>query len=237
MFGYTAEEMVGKNKIRILYPDDEIDRISREIASGVREKRDSVSFETREITKTARKYGSRSIFLPRRTRWKVVGILGIGEDITELKKIEEERKNFRTRFCNREIGIHRYLGGGVAHDFNNLLMGIQGHISIAMLNAGPDSPLRGKPEGDRRIRNQGRQPDRPTVEPGERRQGTCFSENLNALILRALKDLDKDKKDVEIETDLAEDLWKVDVTETQMIQVFLNLFGKCGRSDERTRGR
>ena len=229
MFGYTAEEMVGKNKIRILYPDEEIDRISREIASGVREKRDSVSFETREITKNGEEIWVKIHLSPRvEPDGKVVGILGIGEDITELKKIEEEKEELQNQVLqSRKSESIGTLAGGVAHDFNNLLMGIQGHISIAMLNAGPDSPLRENLKEIEEFVIKGANLTDRLLNLAKGAKGPVSQKNLNALIQRALKDLDKDKKDVEIETDLAEDLWKVDVTETQMIQVFLNLFANA----------
>ena len=229
MFGYTAEEMLGKNKIRILYPDEEIDRISREIAAGVREKRDSVSFDTREITKNGEEIWVKIHLSPRvEPDGKVVGILGIGEDVTELKKIEEEKEELQNQVLqSRKSESIGTLAGGVAHDFNNLLMGIQGHISIAMLNAGPDSPLRENLKAIEEFVIKGANLTDRLLNLAKGAKGPVSPKNLNALIQRALKDLDKEKKDVEIKTVLAEDLWKVDVTETQMIQVFLNLFANA----------
>ncbi len=229
MFGYTTEEMVGKNKIRILYPDEEIDRISREIAAGVREKRDSVSFDTKEITKNGEEIWVKIHLSPRvEPDGRVVGILGIGEDVTELKKIEEEKEELQNQVLqSRKSESIGTLAGGVAHDFNNLLMGIQGHISIAMLNAGPDSPLRENLKVIEEFVIKGANLTDRLLNLAKGAKGPVSPKNLNALIQRALKDLDKGKKDVEIETDLAEDLWKVDVTETQMIQVFLNLFANA----------
>ena len=229
MFGYAAEEVVGKNKIRILYPDDEIDRISREIAAGVREKRDSVSFETREITKNGEVIWVKIHLSPRvEPDGKVVGILGIGEDITELKKIEEEKEELQNQVLqSRKSESIGTLAGGVAHDFNNLLMGIQGHISIAMLNAGTDSPLRENLKTIEEFVIKGANLTDRLLNLAKGAKGPVSRKDLNVLIQRALKDLDKGKKDVEIKTDLAEDLWRVDVTETQMIQVFLNLFANA----------
>ena len=229
MFGYTTEEMVGKNKIRILYPDEEIDRISREIAARVREKRDSVSFDTKEITKNGEEIWVKIHLSPRvEPDGRVVGILGIGEDVTELKKIEEEKEELQNQVLqSRKSESIGTLAGGVAHDFNNLLMGIQGHISIAMLNAGPDSPLRENLKAIEEFVIKGANLTDRLLNLAKGAKGPVSPKNLNALIQRALKDLDKEKKDVEIKTDLAEDLWKVDVTETQMIQVFLNLFANA----------
>ncbi|OQA76156.1 MAG: Blue-light-activated protein [bacterium ADurb.Bin243] len=52
-------------------------------------------------------------------------IVGVIRDITERKKMDEERAKMSKI---ESIGI---LAGGIAHDFNNILMGILGNISLA----------------------------------------------------------------------------------------------------------
>ena len=54
-------------------------------------------------------------------------------DITERKRIEEERRRMDARSQHAQklesLGI---LAGGIAHDFNNLLMGVLGNASLAL---------------------------------------------------------------------------------------------------------
>lgn len=55
----------------------------------------------------------------------VVGIVGVGREITEQKGLEETLER------NARIASLGTLAGGIAHDFNNLLAGIFGHIEMA----------------------------------------------------------------------------------------------------------
>ena len=64
----------------------------------------------------------------------VVGFVGVGHDITELKQAEEERIKMKKL---ESVGI---LAGGIAHDFNNLLASILGNIELAERMVEPDHP-------------------------------------------------------------------------------------------------
>jgi PAS domain S-box-containing protein len=55
---------------------------------------------------------------------RVIGILGMYEDITDYKKMEQELIKAQKL---ESVGV---LAGGIAHDFNNLLTAILGNISL-----------------------------------------------------------------------------------------------------------
>jgi PAS domain S-box-containing protein len=69
------------------------------------------------------------------------GFRGVVLDVTERLSAEEEKKKLENRLqeIQRLEGIGT-LAGGVAHDFNNLLMGIQGNVSLMLLEMAQDSP-------------------------------------------------------------------------------------------------
>jgi len=72
---------------------------------------------------------------------KPKGFIEIVEDITERRKLMEER----LRLSKLEsLGL---LAGGIAHDFNNILTAILGNISLAMLDIPPAGRLRDRLEG------------------------------------------------------------------------------------------
>jgi len=63
-------------------------------------------------------------------------LLGISEDITRFRKLEEQL------FHSQKMEAIGQLAGGVAHDFNNMLGVIIGHTELCLDGAGPDSALR-----------------------------------------------------------------------------------------------
>jgi PAS domain S-box-containing protein len=70
-------------------------------------------------------------------------MLCIGNDITELKHAEQERKELQFQLQRAQkmeaIGT---LAGGVAHDLNNILSGIVSYPELLLLDIAEDSPLR-----------------------------------------------------------------------------------------------
>jgi len=69
--------------------------------------------------------------------------LSILRDITERKRVEQERLEMARRLLHSQklesLGV---LAGGIAHDFNNLLMAIIGNLDLALLDLSPVSPSR-----------------------------------------------------------------------------------------------
>lgn len=64
-----------------------------------------------------------------------VGILGVSHDITERKRMEEERKRLDQQIQqSQKLESLGLLAGGIAHDFNNLLSGIFGFVELAKKN-------------------------------------------------------------------------------------------------------
>ena len=74
---------------------------------------------------------------------EAIGVIASGQDITELKRLDAERRALEAKVQHAQklesLGV---LAGGIAHDFNNLLVGILGNASLALMDLADDSPLR-----------------------------------------------------------------------------------------------
>jgi two-component system, cell cycle sensor histidine kinase and response regulator CckA len=73
---------------------------------------------------------------------RTVGIIGAVKDVTERKRMEDERGKLQDQLqqAMKMEAIGR-LAGGLAHDFNNLLTGIVGNVDLALMEVDPSSPL------------------------------------------------------------------------------------------------
>jgi two-component system cell cycle sensor histidine kinase/response regulator CckA len=149
---------------------------------------------------------------------KVVRVVGIAEDITDLKRTEEQL------FGAQKMEAIGRLAGGIAHDFNNLLTAIMGNAEMVLAELSAADPVRQDVE---EIRKAGQRASTLT------RQLLAFSRqqvlaprvlDLNELVLNMDKLLRRlIGEDVELHTSLAPDLGAVRADPGQMEQVLMNL--------------
>ncbi len=210
--GYSREELLAMEPgefIASRYAAKLPQRIAR-----VKERNQSI-FETAHITKDGH-----SIPIELSCSYIEYGdseaILGVARDISERKKMEEERLRAQKL---ESVGV---LAGGIAHDFNNLLTGILGNLSLAQLYLPPESKVKEKLAETEKaaIRAQGLTQQLLTFSKG----GTPVKET--ASLLEIIKDstefASRGSKSA-CEYDLAEDLWLVEADKGQISQVFQNL--------------
>jgi PAS domain S-box-containing protein len=155
------------------------------------------------------------------TRMKLYGekiLQATVRDITERKKLEAQ---FRQSQKMEAIGT---LAGGIAHDFNNLLTVIIGNAQLALMNVIKDESLRKGIE--------------ETKKAGERaasltQQLLAFSRKqiIKPEVMDLNKEVNETKKmlkrmigeDIEFETVLEPELWKVYADSGQINQVIINM--------------
>jgi len=132
LFGYTADEIVGHHKIGILYPTNEIKGEVTEIRSLIVRKKRTIQRVLRESTKDGRMLWVKLNLTPSfDENGNVIGILGIGEDITEQRKMDEElrrsEEKYRTILETMEEGYFEVDLSGNFTFCNNALCTISGY--------------------------------------------------------------------------------------------------------------
>jgi len=130
-FGYSQEEMIGRNA-RFLYFSAE-EYMEAEKVNG------SANHGTKEF-RMRRKNGEAIWVLLRRSylddQNPSTGSIIVAQDITARKALEDQLRQAQKM---EAIG---QLAGGVAHDFNNILQAILGYTQILMLSIAPDDKNR-----------------------------------------------------------------------------------------------
>ncbi len=135
IFGYTAEEIVGK-PITLLIPPDHLDEEPR-LVERLRHGERIEHFETVRRRKDGRDIDVSLNLSPiKNATGKIIGFSKIVRDITERERFKQ-----RLRQAEKMEAVGR-LAGGVAHDFNNVLAGVLAYGEMLFEEAPQDSPLK-----------------------------------------------------------------------------------------------
>jgi PAS domain S-box-containing protein len=217
LYGWTAEEAIGKNASELLYKDKEDSLHQIEARKSVVEKGEW-SGELYHVTKD----GSEIIVESRWTlmydnKGKPKSILVINTDITGKKKLEEQ---FLRAQRMESIGT---LAGGIAHDINNVLAPIM--LSLELLK-------------EKFTDNESQQLidilDRSAKRGASLiKQVQSFARGVEgeriplqtAHLISEIKQIAKETfpRSIEIRTDIQKDLWTISGDATQLHQVLMNL--------------
>ena len=148
----------------------------------------------------------------------------IFNDVSERKRMESQ---LRQAHRMEAIGT---LAGGIAHDFNNLLMGIQGRISLMLMDTHASHPhfehLKGIEDHVKSAADLNKQllgfarGGRYEVKPTD----------LNELSKKSFRMFARTKKEIVIRERYDENLWNAEVDQSQVEQVLLNLYVNAWQS-------
>jgi len=216
IYGYAVDELEGMESWRLVHPEDR--RMTAEIrAKRIRGDEVPSEYEARGVTKDGE-----SIWIKRRnTRIQYEGkpaILGNIADISEAKRLESQ---FQQAQKMKAVGT---LAGGIAHDFNNLLMGIQGRISLMLMDTGPDHPQFAHLCGLEEMIKRGADLSKQLLGFARGGKYEVRTTDLNPLVRKSSEMFGRTKKEIRIHTECQRDLWPVEVDRGQMEQVLVNLY-------------
>ena len=225
ILGHDVSEVEGQPLTRFVHPDDlaacfaflrnvlETGRRSGGIEFRVQHKKGEWLWHTTSVSPRIDESG------------KVISFVGIAHDITERKRVEEERQKLQAHLLHAQkmesVGI---LAGGVAHDFNNLLQVMGGNVQLLRQGKAADHPEANRLQAVARAVDRAAQ----LVQ-----QLLLFSRK--AMAQRQLLDLNREVEDtarilertipkmIDIELHLGSNLWRVSADPVQIEQVLLNL--------------
>jgi two-component system, cell cycle sensor histidine kinase and response regulator CckA len=139
-------------------------------------------------------------------------------DAGDRKKLEAE---LRQAHKMEAIGT---LAGGIAHDFNNLLMGIQGYVSLILLNKDPNHPDYAKLKTiEQQIQN-GATLTKQLLGFARKGKYELKPIDLNEVAERTSIMVGRTRKEVTIETRFQKGLRMVEADQGQIEQMLINLY-------------
>ncbi len=177
-----------------------------------------------------------SVTLMRDSKGEPVGFRGIVRDETERMRAREERRRLRARLEQaKRMEAIGTLAGGVAHDLNNILSGIVSYPELLLMQIEPDHPMY--------------KPIMTIKQSGEKaaamvqdlltlaRRGVPVTEvvNLNSIIKDYLRSPEFQKLKsfhpaVEVETDLAPDLFNLKGSPVHLGKTIMNLVSNAAEA-------
>ena len=221
--GYSVQELIGRNIIDLI-PERYRVSVRERLAARLRGVTDVFLYELEYIKANGELMPLEVNSSPVVVEGSIGSILVMARNISERKAAEEERKKLEAQLQqSQKMEAIGQLAGGVAHDFNNLLMVIAGNSELAMMRLEPDDPLYGDIEEIKITSDQAAQITRQLL--AFSRKDIISPEVLN------INDVIADQKtllnrliyeDVSIHTNLAEDLWNINVDPTHIHQILMN---------------
>jgi PAS domain S-box-containing protein len=225
ILGYKASEMIGMNYD--VYMEAETARKLKSELHNIRRTGRSLKLSRYTII---RKDG-----VPRSIEWtaelirdsegRAIGYRGMALDISEKIQAEKEKARLKARLqqIQRLEGIGT-LAGGVAHDFNNLLMGIQGNVSLMLLDSQENSTQYQQLKSIEACVKGGADLTRQLL--GFARGGKYMVKSLdfNSILDNTAQMFGRTRKEIIIHQKTQPDLWAVMADQNQIEQVLLNLY-------------
>jgi len=217
LFGYTMEEALSLTIFDVIAPEGH-GRIQKHIKAWLDSKE---IIAEHQIHKAVRKDGSffqmevSSSFITFQGRRSIQGVI---RDITEQECLQRQLQEAKRL---EAIGT---LAGGIAHDFNNLLMGIQGNVSLLLLDIDMVDPRYDKLKKIEQHIKSGSNLTKQILGFARGGKYEVIPTDLNEIIENSSEMFGRTKKEIAIHRKYQEDIWTAEIDRSQIEQVLLNLY-------------
>ena len=218
MLGYRKEELLTKDFSQFVHTDDQSIGLDlyKKLLSGMH---DHYQVEKRCIRKDGGVvWGRVNVSLVRDAGGNPQYTIHMVENINEWKQLE-------TQFLqSQKMETVGRLAGGIAHDLNNLLTVLSGYSQLSLIDIKEDDPLKGNLQEIKSATERAARLTRQLLAFSRRQVLDMRVLDLNTIVQGLEKMLRRIiGEDVELITDLAEDLGGVKTDPGQIEQVLLNL--------------
>ncbi|MCP4576551.1 MAG: PAS domain S-box protein, partial [Deltaproteobacteria bacterium] len=222
MSGYTRDEVIGKAPLEL----DLIVSLDDRLAFERKLKQDGEvdGFEMQYRTKSG--VIRDTLLAARSLKYENEACLvAVVKDISQMKRTANEKAKLETQLQQaQKMESMGTLAGGIAHDFNNLLMGIQGRVSLMLMDKDASYPdfehLKGIEDYIRNAVTLTRQllgfarGGKYEVKPTD----------INDLVEKSAHMFGRTRKEIIIQSRCHPKIWTVDVDQGQINQVLMNLY-------------
>ena len=152
------------------------------------------------------------------TTGQIINYVSVQRDVTREIQLE---KQLRQAQKMEAIGT---LAGGIAHDFNNLLLGIQGNISLSLLDLGSESPIVSNLKKIEQYVQNGVELTRQLMGFARGGKYQVRLTDINRLLIEQNLLFSRANKAVVFKEEFDTELWNVEADQDQIEQVILNIY-------------
>ncbi len=227
-YGYLPEELLGQSLFDTLVAPDSLEEFKRQFQQCLE---NYSGFEG--IERQAEKKDGTIIFVESSAtpvtggKDKIVGFHGIDRDISERKKMAEEKFLLEERYHQaQKLEALGTLAGGIAHDFNNILTPIIGYAQLGELYLKKEEHnkiqecfdiIRESPNSAAELTKQILAYSRQQVLDTRRVNLSSVVDNMVKMLTRLIRE------DIDLEFDLARDIWFTKADSGRLGQILINL--------------
>jgi PAS domain S-box-containing protein len=223
--GYSREELIGMNYF-VYTPKEDVKNVYSVYNEVYRTGKPRRWYPLVNITKNGNRiFVENSILAIRNSDGEITGFRGISRDVTERKRMEEERQQLeqKAQFASRLASVGE-MASGIAHEINNPLTGVIGYAQLLLQEDLPENVRK----------------DLETINDGAKRVSSVIQRllafarqskpqrtyvNVNDVVATTLdlRGYHLQTSNVEVTAELAPDLALTIADGGQLQQVFLNL--------------
>jgi len=228
LYGYLPEELLGQSLFDMLTAPGAVKEFKKQFLQFLKNFQGFQGVERQVTTKAGKIIFVESSATPvTGGKDRIVGYHGIDRNISERKKMEAEKSMLEERYHHgQKLEALGTLAGGIAHDFNNILTPIIGYAQLGELHLKKDEHDKIQECFDIIIESASSAADLTKQILAYSRQQVLDTRRIN--VSSVVEDMGKMlnrliREDIELEYNLARDLWFTKADTGRLGQVLINL--------------